>query len=81
MLFARQPRVPLSRLLHAQDPIQGFGDRVDNFSTALKAARTHIKGSRTYNKTRLAKKAYDGLLNPGYMVVLLALEPLTLTSK
>ena len=27
LLYARQPRYPLSRLLHAQDPIQGFGDR------------------------------------------------------
>ena len=81
LLYARQPRVPLSRLLHAQDPIQGFGDRVDTSSTALKAARIHTEGSRTYNKTRLAKKANDGLLNPGDMVVLLAPEPLTLTSK
>ena len=58
-----------------------FLTRVDNLSTALKAAREHTEDSRKYNKLRLDRKANDGLLNPGDMVVLLASEPLTFTSK
>ena len=81
LLFARQPRVPLSRLLHTQDPIQGLETRVDSLSTALKQARNYSEDARKYNKARLAKKANDGSLDPGDMVVLLAPEPLTLTSK
>ena len=81
LLYGRQPRAPLSKLLHVQDAIQGFGSRVDSLSTALKAARNYSEGARKHNKARLAKKANDGLINPGDMVVLLAPEPLTLTSK
>ena len=81
LLYGRQPRAPLSKLLHVQDAIQGFGSRVDSLSTALKAARNYSEGARKHNKARLAKKANDGLINPGEMVVLLAPEPLTLTSK
>ena len=81
LLYGRQPRAPLSKLLHTPDAIQGFGSRVDTLSTALKAARINTEDSRKYNKSRLAKKANDGVINPGDMVVLLAPEPLTLTSK
>ena len=59
-----------------QDHVQGFGDRVDNLSTALKAARGYSEDARKHNKVRLAKKANDGLISPGDMVVLLAPEPL-----
>ena len=81
LMYGRQPRAPLSRLIHVKDPIQGFGTRVDNLSTAVKAARERTEQSRKYNKLRLAQKANDGILSPGDMVVLLAPEPLTLTSK
>ena len=81
LVYCRQPRAPLTKLLHSRDAIQGFGTRVDNLSTALKAAREHTEDSRKYNKIRLDRKANDGLLNPGDMVVLLASEPLTFTSK
>ena len=81
LLFTRQPRLPLSWLLHARDPIQGFGNRVDGLSTACRAARGYTDGSRKYKRSRLAKKANDGLLVPRDMVLLLAPEPLTLTSK
>ena len=81
LVYGRQPRAPLTKLLHSRDAIQGFGTRVDNLSTALKAARDHTEDSRKYNKLRLDCKANDGLLNPGDMVVLLAAKPLTFTSK
>ena len=81
LLYGRQPRAPLSRLLHVQDTIQGFGSRMDSLSKALKEARTNTEGARRHNKARLAQKANDGLITPGDMVVLLAPEPLTLTSK
>ena len=81
LLYGRQPRAPLTRLLHERDPVQGFGARVDNLAIALREARVRTEDSRKYNKARLAKKANDGLLTPGDMVVLLAPEPLTLTSK
>ena len=81
LLYGRQSRAPLSRLLHAQDHIQGFGDRVDNLSTALTAARGYSEDARKHNKARFAKKANDCMISPGDMVVLLAPEPLTLTSK
>ena len=81
LLYGRQPRAPLSKLLHMQDAIQGFWSRVDSLSAALKSARTNSEDARKFNKARLAKKANDGLINPGDMVVLLAAEPLTLTSR
>ena len=81
LLYGRQPRAPFSRLLHAQEPIQGFGVRVDSLATALKVARDNSESARKYNKARLDKKANEGELSPGDMVVLLAPEPLTLTSK
>ena len=81
LLYGRQPRAPLSRLLHVQDTIQGFGSRMDSLSKALKEARTNTEAARRHNKARLAQKANDGLITPGDMVVLLAPEPLTLTSK
>ena len=81
LLYGRQPRAPLSRLLHSRDIVQGFGTRVDDLSTALQAARCYSEDARKHNKKRLAQKANDGVLNPGDMVVLLAPEPLTLTSK
>ena len=81
LVYGRQPRTPLTKLLHSRDAIQGFGTRVDNLSTALKAAWEHTEDSRKYNKLRLDRKANDGLLNPGDVVVLLASEPLTFTSK
>ena len=81
LLYGRQPRAPLSKLLHMQDAIQGFWSRVDSLSAALKTARTNSEDARKFNKARLAKKANDGLINPGDMVVLLAAEPLTLTSR
>ena len=81
LLYGRQPRAPLTRLLHERDPVQGFGARVDNLAIALREARVRTEDSRKYNKARLAKKANDGLLTPGDMVVLLAPEPLTLMSK
>ena len=71
----------IQRLLHTQDPIQGLETRVDSLSTALKQARHYYEDARKHNKARLAKKANDGSLDPGDMVVLLAPEPLTLTSK
>ena len=75
------PRVPLSKLLHSQDAVQGFGTRVDTLGTIMKEARDHTESSRTHNKVRINKKANAGLIEPGDMVVLLAPEPLTLTSK
>ena len=80
LLYGCQPRAPLSKLLHVQDTIQGFGSRVDSLSTALKGARNYSEGARKHNKLDW-KKANDGLINPGDMVVLFAPEPLTLTSK
>ena len=81
LLYGRQPRAPLSKLLHSRDLVQGLGTRVDNLSTALKAARVYSEDARKYNKARYAKKANDSSLSAGDMVVLLAPEPLTLTSK
>ena len=81
LLYDRQPRAPLSKLLYMQDAIQGFWSRVDSLSAALKAARINSEDARKFNKARLAKKANDGLINPGDMVVLLAAGPLTLTSR
>ena len=81
LLYGRQPRAPLSRLLHERDPVHGFGARLENLANALREARANTEESRRYNKARLAKKANDGPLSPGDMVVLLAAEPLTLTSK
>ena len=81
LLYGRQPRAPLSRLLHVQDTIQGLGSRMDSLSKALHEARKNTKDARKHNKARLAQKANDGLIAPGDTVVLLAPEPLTLTSK
>ena len=80
MLYGRQPRAPLSRLLHVQDTIQGLGSRMDSLSKALHEARTNTEDAREHNKARLAQKANDGLIAPGDTVVLLAPEPLTLVS-
>ena len=81
LLYGRQPRAPLSRLLHVQDTIQGLGSRMDSLSKALHEARKNTEDARKHNKARLAQKANDGLIAPGDTVVLLAPEPLTLTSK
>ena len=54
---------------------------MDSLSKALKEARTNTEVARRHSKARLAQKANDGLITPGDMVVLLAPEPLTLTSK
>ena len=59
LLYGRQPRAPLSKLLHTPDAIQGFGSRVHTLSTALKAARINTEDSRKHNKIRLAKKANE----------------------
>ena len=81
LLFGRQPRAPLSKLLHERHPVQGFGNRLDNQAQALRQARVFSEEARKYNKARLAKKANAGIINPGDTVVLLAPEPVTLTSK
>ena len=81
LMHGRQPRAPLSKLLHIRDPTQGLGTRVDSLSTALSAARVNSEGARKHNRERLAQKANAGELAPGDMVVLIAPEPLTLTSK
>ena len=81
LMHGRQPRASLSKLLRVRDPTQGLGTRVDSLSTALSATRVNSEGTRKHNRERLAQKANAGELAPGDMVVLIAPEPLTLTSK
>ena len=55
---------------------------MDTLGTIIKAAtRVHTESSRTHNKVRINKKANAGLIELGDIIVLLAPEPLTFTSK
>ena len=81
LLYGRQPRAPLSRLLQASTQMAPFGNRLDNLAQALSVAHRNTVGYRVHNQERLAKRADAKQIHVGDTVVLIASEPLTFTSK
>ncbi len=81
LVYARHPRLPLTRCLQVNNPNQPFGNRLHNLAQALREARTNTVASRRYNRQRLNKKSNTGRIVTGDSVVLKAQEPITFTSK
>ena len=75
---ARRARLPISRLLHAE---QTLDQRLLDVSAALRTAISETYQARKYNRERLAKRANQGIIKVGDTVVVKAMEPLSLTSK
>ncbi len=60
--FALHPRVPLSKLLRPEARGLSFGNRLDDFATALTSTHENTLTSREYIHERLARCANSGNL-------------------
>ena len=81
LLFGRQPRAPLTRLLKASTSICPFGNRLDDLSQAFAQAQVNTREGRIANRERLAKQANAKEIKVGDMVVLRVPEPVTFSSR
>ena len=81
LLFGRQPRAPLTRLLKASTSICPFGNRLDDPSQAFAQAHVNTREGRIANRERLAKQANAKEIKVGDMVVLRVPEPVTFSSR
>ena len=80
LMYGRQPRAPLTKLLQASTKVCYFGNRLDNLAEAMSNAQHNSKEARIANRERLAKQANAKNVHVGDTVVLLAPERLTFTS-
>ena len=81
LLYGRQPRAPVGRLLQAANKISPFGNRLDDLSEAFAQAYSNSQEARECNKKAIDKKANAKQLQVGDTVVLLTNEPITFSTK
>ena len=81
LLFGRQPRAPLTKLLQASTSINPFGNRLDDLSQAFAQAHVNTREVRTVNRERIAKQANAKEIKVGDTVVLIVPEPVTFSSR
>ena len=76
--YGRRARLPLTRLMHTDRPLD---DRLYDVAHALKTAAAATAQSRHHNRERLARQANAGTFQAGQTVVIKATEPLSMTSQ
>ena len=81
LMYGRQPRVPLTRLLQASTKASHFGNRLDNLAEAFSNTQQNTRDVRQANRDRINKKANAKAIEVGDTVVLLVPEPVTFSSK
>ena len=82
LMYGRRPRAPLKFLVHdnaGSHPLDN--DRLMDMSFAWQQARQNTEDCRRQNRERIARQANAGEVKVGYTVIVLAPEPVTLTSK
>jgi transposase InsO family protein len=76
--YGRRARLPISRLLGQNPPLEG---RLQDVAEALRQAAGATLEARKYNRERLNARANQKTFRPGDTVVIKAMEPLSMTSR
>ena len=76
--YGRRARLPLTRLMHTDRPLD---ERLADVAHALRTAAAATAQSRHHNRERLARQANAGTFQAGQTVVVKASEPLSMTSQ